>query len=110
MKIQGRKSTPLGPTGPTGAPVPTEGGPVEEPQAVDGDTIDISSTSRGVGQLKQAVDALPDVRTDRIEGIRDQVEEGSYHVESEKLAKRVVDEAFGDALRREHQARGNSAE
>lgn len=42
---------------------------------------------------------------EKIEDIRDAVEEGSYHVESEKLAKSVVDEALQDAIRRHRAGR-----
>lgn len=100
MKIQGRKSYPVGAQGPPSVPGQAPVDRTGETEAVTGDTVEISSAGREVGSLRQALGAVPDVRTDRIEGIRDQVEEGSYHVESEVLAKRVVDEAIEDAIRR----------
>jgi anti-sigma28 factor (negative regulator of flagellin synthesis) len=39
-----------------------------------------------------------------IEGIRGRVDEGSYYVESEKLARSVVNEALRDAVRRHRRA------
>lgn len=99
MKIRGNKGISINPM----APAPTSAHEVEESQAPTpkGDQIDISSTSRQVQQLKGAVDGLPDVRMEKIDGIKDQVDDGTYHVESEKLAKAVVHEALDDALRRE---------
>jgi len=98
MKIRGNKGIQANPL----APAPTSTHDVEEAQAPapQGDQIDISSTSRQVQQLKGAVASIPDVRLDKIDGIKDQVEDGTYHVESEKLAKAVVDEALEDAMRR----------
>lgn len=100
MKIRGNKGIPANPL----APAPTTTAhEVEESQASapQGDQIEISSTSRQVQQLKGVVGNLPDVRMDKIDGIKDQVDGGTYHVESEKLAKAVIDEALNDALRRE---------
>lgn len=101
MKIQGRKGFSVGSSGPVNVPGQASMDQAEQAGPVAGDTIEISSKSREVGGLKEAVAAVPEIRSEKIEGIRDQVEEGSYHVESEVLAKRVVDEAVGDALRRE---------
>ena len=100
MKIRGNKGIPANPLAPAPASTTHD---VEEAQAPgqQGDQIEISSTSRQVSQLKGTVANLPDVRMDRIDGIKDQVEDGTYHVETEKLAKVVVDEALEDALRRE---------
>lgn len=100
MRIQGRKNSPVGPAGSAGAPPSAEIGKAPAPAAPAEDSIDISAGSREVGQLKEVIAAMPDVRIEKIEDIRDQVEDGSYHVESEKIAKRVVDEALEEAVRK----------
>lgn len=98
MKIRGNNGISQTPFGPAPAAGPAEKEPAEGPKRPGQDQIEISSQ---VQQLKAAVSQLPEVRTEKIEGIRGAVEEGTYHVESEKLAKAVVDEALEDALRRE---------
>jgi flagellar biosynthesis anti-sigma factor FlgM len=108
MRIQDRKSGPVGPIAPVGSPAPAEVGKSPAPASPAEDRIDISDRSREVDGLRDAVQALPEVRLDKIEGIRGAVEEGSYYVESEKIAKRVVDEALNDAVRRDR--RGNSTD
>jgi anti-sigma28 factor (negative regulator of flagellin synthesis) len=52
---------------------------------------------------------MPGVRVEKVEVLRDAVEEGSYYVESDKLARRVVNEHLQDAVRkarRERELRG----
>lgn len=101
MKIRGNKGVPAGPFG-----VPANAGAAETEDVTPAETpaqdqIEISSQSRQVQELKAAVAQIPDVRTEKIEGIRDAVDEGSYHVESEVIAKRVVDDALEEAIRRD---------
>jgi flagellar biosynthesis anti-sigma factor FlgM len=93
--------------GPVSVPLPQEavqdaGEPIQL-----GDRVDLSS-SQELRQLNEAVKALPSVRAEKVEGLRGAIEEGSYHVETEKLARKVVDEALSEALLkqvRERQAR-----
>ncbi len=101
MKIQGRKSVSIGPGAPSSVPGQAQAEPVAN---VAGDTIEISTPGQ-VGKLSSTIAGLPDVRMEKIEDIRGAVEEGSYHVESEKLAKSVVDEALQDAIRRHRAGR-----
>ncbi|MCE5231075.1 flagellar biosynthesis anti-sigma factor FlgM [bacterium] len=96
MKIQGRKQiTPLGVTGPLSGPSFRE---VEEtPEAQASDQVDLSSTQQ-LRRLNEAAQALPEVRMEKVEGLRGQIEDGNYYVESEKLARKVVDEALNEML------------
>lgn len=101
MKVGGRKSYSAGPLG--SVVLPAGAGQVEGPEPANvptGDRIEIS-TGRGAADIKKALASIPDVRMERITDIRESVEDGSYHVDSEKIAKRVVHEALEDALRRD---------
>ena len=101
MKISSRKGYPVGNVGASNPAVP--GQSAEAPasaQAVDGDQFEISKPGREIGELKKTLSAMPNVRMEKVEGLRESVEDGSYYVESEKIAKRVVDEALTEALRR----------
>ena len=46
--------------------------------------------------LGQAAQSIPDVRMDKVEGLRGAIDNGSYFVESDKLAHKVVDEILAD--------------
>lgn len=105
MKIQGRKSSQIGSLGPLGAPAAqAESKPAEAAQPAT-DQVDISSSAQ-LRKLSETVKALPSVRTDKVEGLRDAIEDGSYHVESEKLARKVVDDVLSEALLKQFQAKG----
>jgi len=98
MKITGRKSQQVGPMSPMTGPVANDASQVEatglEPES---DNVDTASSTQ-VGKLAQMVQALPSVRPEKIEELREQIDDGSYFVESQKLARKVVDEALSEIL------------
>ena len=83
--------------GPLGAPAPAEPSSGAEAAAPAGDSVSLSNTAE-LRNLQQAAQALPSVRTGMVESLRGQIEEGSYHIESDKLARKVVHEVLGEAL------------
>ena len=97
MKIHGRKTHQMGAIGPMGAPASVEETPEAQAPVSVGDQVDLSSTQQ-LRQLACAVQAMPTVRVDKVEGLRSAIEEGNYYVESEKLARKVVDEAIQEAI------------
>jgi negative regulator of flagellin synthesis FlgM len=96
MKINGRKSQQVGPMGPLQPPVQAgEIGEAASPES--NDSVDLSST-RELNQLNRAVQSMPSVRTKKVEGLRDAIDEGEYYVESDKLARKVVHDVLTEAL------------
>lgn len=97
MKINGRKNAgQIGPLGPISVPnAAEEAGSADAPAA--GDQVNLSNTQE-LKQLNAAVKAMPSVRTEKVSDIKEQVDDGSYYVESEKLARRVVDEVLSEEL------------
>lgn len=59
---------------------------------------DGSMRGRLAAEARKIVDSIPDVRTDRVERIRDALERGTYRVEGSRIADRMI----GDALRDLH--------
>lgn len=105
MKIHGRKTGPIDAVNPFAGSAPlAEASPAEAPPSA-GDIVDLSSTKE-VRNLKETVRAMPSVRVEKVEGLRDAIEEGSYYVESEKLARKVVIEVLSDELRCRSQGKG----
>ena len=104
MKISGRK--PL-----RGSPSPV-GGPDRRSQNLQTETaseseslkpfigVRISHASQIVASAGAAIAAMPDVRVDKVNEIRGAVDDGWYTVESEVLAKRMVDEAIRESAHR----------
>jgi flagellar biosynthesis anti-sigma factor FlgM len=105
MKIQGRKSQQIGGLGPIGIPAHNDSSPVEELKPA-GDRVEIGSSPQ-LSRLNDIVKAMPSVRTERVQGLRGAIEEGSYWVESDKLARKVVHETLSVALLSQMNAKKN---
>ena len=54
------------------------------------DSLEISDSSRELARARQAVDSAPDVRADRVAEIKKQIEDGTYSVSPELLARKLM--------------------
>lgn len=61
---------------------------------------DMPHTDAKVGALKQMIDSMPDIRQKKIQTIKKAIKAGTYKVEKDKLAKKVMKEAATDAIHR----------
>jgi len=55
------------------------------------DTVSLTDTAARLQALKAALPALPVVDTQRVEALRKAVADGTYRVDSEKLAEKMVE-------------------
>lgn len=61
------------------------------------DTVNISTQGRDIRQAVKIAKSAPDVREDKITAIRARIENGTYEIESEKIAaKMIVESLFND--------------
>lgn len=67
----------------------------EKPQAPAQDRVQLSTTKTEIERLKKAVDELPEVRTDKVEVFKQQLADGSYRVESTKVAEKILEQFTG---------------
>ena len=58
-----------------------------------GDTLEISTRARELAKARQAVDAAPDVRTEKVADIKKRIEDGTYTVSPKILARKLLDHA-----------------
>jgi flagellar biosynthesis anti-sigma factor FlgM len=65
----------------------------------DGLEVSISAKATEVADARAAVEAMPDTRIDRVQAIQVEVVEGSYHRDSQVIAKKMVDESLRESLR-----------
>ncbi len=66
------------------------------------DSVQISSEARKAAEMSrylQTVRETPDVRTDRINAIKEQVQNGTYDFESDKVLEMVADKIASRLLR-----------
>lgn len=56
------------------------------------DKVDLSVTAKELGDLMSAVNRLPDVRIEKVAGIRARIDSGTYDVDPAEIARKMVDE------------------
>jgi len=56
------------------------------------DTVSISSTHQEVQSLTVSLQNVPEVRTDRVNSLRSQIQQGQYQPSSQKVADAIVQE------------------
>lgn len=58
--------------------------------------VDLSTMAKEIQQAKVEVSRLPDVREEKVQEIKDQVEKGTYNVNGEQIANKMVGESIID--------------
>ena len=69
-----------------------------EKQQAKADTVVLSDTAKAVQEAKTQLDSIPDVREDKVAELREQIENGTYEVDSEKLAHKMITDSVLDDL------------
>ncbi len=58
--------------------------------------VDLSTMAKEIQQAKVEVSKLPDVREEKVQEIKNQVEKGTYNVSGEQIANKMVGESIVD--------------
>jgi negative regulator of flagellin synthesis FlgM len=61
-----------------------------------GEKVELSSDVKDLQYIKKAVDELPDVREDKVLDLKKQIQEGTYNVNGEKIAQKMLGESLLD--------------
>ena len=61
--------------------------------------VSLSDTSQLVSSARSAMGQIPEIRVEKVQDLKLSVDEGSYHVESQVVAKRMVDESLRESAR-----------
>jgi len=57
------------------------------------DKVEISGEGKKVAELMSAIEQLPAVREGKIKAIKEALKSGTYHVDSSKIAQKILDES-----------------
>ena len=72
-----------------------QGASTEAPErSLSEDKVALSSEAKQIQEAKKLVDALPDIREDKVAEIRERIENGTYSVDSDKIAFRMIKESI----------------
>ena len=58
------------------------------------DKIALSPEAKQIQEAKKLLDSLPDIREDKVAEIKEQIEAGTYNIDSEKIAYRMIRESL----------------
>ena len=58
------------------------------------DTVDISDAAKRVSAARDELDRIPDVREDKVAELKAQVENGTYKVNAEEVAEKMLKDGF----------------
>ncbi len=61
-----------------------------------GDRVELSSTAREMKQIESVLKSTPDVRADKVKAIKEQIEAGTYQVDSKKVANAMLADLLKD--------------
>lgn len=87
MKVQGSQRLP-------GAPLKNSGSPassVSKTGAQGGDRVTLSGSKGEAAQIKAQLALVPDAGVEKIPAIRQQISDGTYHVEARDVAASMLD-------------------
>jgi negative regulator of flagellin synthesis FlgM len=56
----------------------------------DSDRLELSARSREISHLNELIQSTPDIREEKVEQIRRELESGTYNVKAEKIAEKII--------------------
>jgi len=65
-----------------------------EKSTVKSDTVEISDTAKQIQEAKKQLDNISDVREDKVAQLKSQIENGTYEINAEKIADKMIKEGL----------------
>jgi negative regulator of flagellin synthesis FlgM len=61
--------------------------------------VALSNTAKKIQEAQKQLEAIPDVREDKVAELKEQIENGTYKIDEEKIADKILkDELFKDLV------------
>jgi len=71
-----------------------------EKSAAKADTVVISDAAKRIQEARRQLDEIPDVREDKVTELRNQIQNGTYEINADKIAGKMIKESLlNDALK-----------
>ena len=61
-----------------------------EKQPAKADTVVLSDTAKKVQEAQKQLKTIPDVREDKVAQLKEQIENGTYEIDEEKIAGKMI--------------------
>jgi negative regulator of flagellin synthesis FlgM len=65
-----------------------------EKTAMKTDTVVISDAAKRVHEARKQLDALPDIREEKVSQLRSQIQNGTYEIDADKIADKMITESL----------------
>ena len=65
-----------------------------QPQGLKTDTVVISDAAKRIQEAQKQIQAIPDVRADKVAEIRNQIENGTYQINADQIAGKMIKESL----------------
>jgi len=65
-----------------------------QPQRLKTDTVVISDAAKRIQEAQKQIQAIPDVRADKVAEIRNQIENGTYQINADQIAGKMIKESL----------------
>ena len=65
-----------------------------EKQQTKADTVVLSDTAKKVQEAQKQLETIPDVREDKVAQLKEQIENGTYEMDEEKIADKMMKDAL----------------
>jgi negative regulator of flagellin synthesis FlgM len=62
----------------------------KDQQQAKADTVALSSAAKDIQEAQRKLDAIPDVREEKVAQIKEQIENGTYEMDAEKIADKML--------------------
>ena len=69
-----------------------------EKQETKADTVVLSDTAKKIQETQTQLKAIPDVREDKVALLKEQIENGTYEIDEEKIADKMLKDALFNDL------------
>ncbi|MBI5327352.1 MAG: flagellar biosynthesis anti-sigma factor FlgM [Deltaproteobacteria bacterium] len=71
---------------------------VKETSKTAADRVDISQRSKDIQKAREAVEAVPDVRENKVNDIKKSIEDKTYNVKGEAVANSIIKKSLIDTV------------
>ncbi len=76
---------------------PQKSEPAPASPASGGEQIALSAKARGIQKALETIQASPDIRSEKVAGIKSQIANNTYKIDSEALAEKILQEIIAES-------------
>ena len=66
----------------------------KEQQQAKADTVALSNAAKNIQEAQKQLEAVPDVREDKVAELKEQIENGTYEIDAEKIADKMLKDSL----------------